>query len=76
MLLALMAFVYCVLAVLQAGFLSGAPGYGVVRLELNAYFWTGIGFVNLAFALLCFAIRRRLITRAADRKLPRTAALP
>ena len=54
-----LASVYCMLGVIQAGMLLGAPQYAL-RKEFDEYFWSGLFGLFLALSLFFLLLHTRL----------------
>jgi hypothetical protein len=58
--LTVIALVYSLIGVLQAGMLSGAPNYSRIRAEHNEHLWTSMSaiFFGLSAFLIYLRVRR------------------
>jgi hypothetical protein len=58
--LTVLAMIYSLLGVLQAGMLSGAPNYSRIRAEYNEHLWTSMSgvFFGLSVLLIYLRVRR------------------
>jgi hypothetical protein len=58
--LAVLALVWSLVGILQAGMLSGAPNYSRIRAEYNEHLWTAMSgiFFGLSVLLVYLRVRR------------------
>jgi hypothetical protein len=57
--LSVLAVIYCLVGILQAGMLSGAPNYSRIRAEHNENFWTLLSGVFFGLSLILIYVRVR-----------------